>query len=377
MLNWLTRYAPAVAALESHGPLGSLLDVGSGPHGIACVRPEQPFVGVDIEFPSEPVETMVGLEITPGPLPFADGAFDTVLCLDSLEHIPRPDRASFVAELARVAAGRLLIACPTDAAQASDDYLRAMWHDRILPSWLEEHGRYVLPSAAEIEGFVRSVPGFDAVEVPMGNAHLQTMLVLGDLMPGVNASAQHEMREHAAEWAELLTRANFGTSLRAGWLLVRQEATTALVSTDDLEGSTLAALQSPGAVLKSGPRAGAVLARAAEPAPAVAAAGEVDDGSLLLWLTPDWTQADSWVTPLAEYIGSAPVDGSVCLCIDASHAATEAEAILRAVGHACEQLAGDEDYGDVVLLTDAGDRHLAVQVSTAGDVRAALVAVAR
>src|SRR5689334_21467861 len=115
MLNWLARYAPAMAALESAGHLGSILDVGCGRHGLACVRPQQPFFGLEIAFTGPPVETMVAFEAEPGPLPFADDAFDTVLCLDALEHVPPPERAGFVAELARVTARRMLLACPSTA----------------------------------------------------------------------------------------------------------------------------------------------------------------------------------------------------------------------------------------------------------------------
>ena len=41
MLNWLTRYAPAMAALEEGGDPGSILDIGCGQHGLSCVRPDR------------------------------------------------------------------------------------------------------------------------------------------------------------------------------------------------------------------------------------------------------------------------------------------------------------------------------------------------
>jgi hypothetical protein len=46
-----------------------------------------------------------------------------VLCLDVLEHVPAADRAGFAHELARVAAERVLLACPSSQAQAIDDLL--------------------------------------------------------------------------------------------------------------------------------------------------------------------------------------------------------------------------------------------------------------
>src|SRR5579875_2629151 len=114
MLNWLTRYAPVAAELRLDGSgrlLESVLDVGCGPHGLSIVAPEATFAGIDVMF-GEPVAAhMVALCARPGPLPFADRAFDTVVCLDVVEHVAPGERAGFVAELARVAAHRVLVAC--------------------------------------------------------------------------------------------------------------------------------------------------------------------------------------------------------------------------------------------------------------------------
>ena len=108
MLNWLTRYTPA--ALAALHDAGSILDVGCGPHGLACIAPDVPFVGADVAFDGEPAASMVAVVLQDAPeLPFPDDAFDTVLCLDVLEHVPPAERAPFVRELARVAArGRFI-----------------------------------------------------------------------------------------------------------------------------------------------------------------------------------------------------------------------------------------------------------------------------
>src|SRR5204863_8412519 len=84
VLNWLWRYAPAARLLlDGDGRLtGSLLDVGCGPHGCACVAPGVPFVGLDVTFPGPVDPSMVALRVSPGRLPFADATFGTVLCLD-------------------------------------------------------------------------------------------------------------------------------------------------------------------------------------------------------------------------------------------------------------------------------------------------------
>ncbi len=89
---------------------GRLLDVGCG------ARPYQPLL-------PEPVRSF-GVDAAPAAgtradawgqaaaLPFADGAFDTVLCTQVLEHVPDP--AAALAEMARVLApgGRLILTAP-------------------------------------------------------------------------------------------------------------------------------------------------------------------------------------------------------------------------------------------------------------------------
>ncbi len=150
MLNWLARYAPLRDTLLDGGgrPRTSILDVGCGCHGLACAFPEVPFAGTDVLFPFALAPTMVGVRSAPGPLPFADGAFGTVLCLDVLEHIPPADRTPFVAELARVAAERVIVACPSSEAQFVDDFLRDVL--RPTPVWLAEHDDCGLPTPAAI-----------------------------------------------------------------------------------------------------------------------------------------------------------------------------------------------------------------------------------
>src|SRR5690349_20051417 len=122
MLNALCRYAPVVTDLGDGE--ASVLDVGSGPFGLAQALPERRFAGVDIEFLAPPTATMVPVRMAPGPLPFADAAFDVVISLDALEHVPPPARPGFVAELCRVSADRVLLSCPVDEGEWIDQVLR-------------------------------------------------------------------------------------------------------------------------------------------------------------------------------------------------------------------------------------------------------------
>lgn len=60
-------------------------------------------------------------------LPFASGAFDAALCIEVLEHIPEP--RAFLAEIRRVAPGRLIVSVPNAELLAYlYNYLAAPWH---------------------------------------------------------------------------------------------------------------------------------------------------------------------------------------------------------------------------------------------------------
>jgi SAM-dependent methyltransferase len=358
MLNWLARYAPAVAALDEGGPLGSVLDVGCGRHGLACVRPEQPFVGLEINFTGDPAPTMVGYEAEPGPLPFADASFDTVICLDALEHIPPADRPSFVAELARVTAGRLLLACPTDAAQGLDDLMRRHFAELGAPepSWLGEHAECGLPAAAEVEALVRGIDGFAATPVPMANGLLSTLTVIADMYPDFAAAAAREIRERSAEWTELLAASRFGPSFRDGWMVERTPALTAKIDANDLERSAAAALVGPATRRERTPALLPPLNTTAR---------------RRLWLKPDWERPETWLPALSAYLCHAPADGSACLVLDAT-VGVSIELVAALVSEACERLAGDAPFGDVLILDAPADRSFTADVRDAASVRAAL-----
>lgn len=357
MLNWLIRYAPAMAALESRGSLGSILDVGCGTHGLACVRPQQPFVGLEIAYHGEPTPTMVPFVSGGGPLPWRDASFDTVLCLDVLEHVPRSQRPGLLTELARVAARQVLIACPSSLAQPADDLLRARFtaHGGSMPSWLEEHYECGLPEPDEVAALVRGVSGFVCEPVPMVNGPLGTMIVMTEMDPSFAAAAAVEYRERASDWADMLASACFGDSLRVAWRLERTASRAALVGTDELERDAVGAMRLPGARL----------ARAA----AAAAAADLDtNADLRLWLRPDWERPASWRDPLLAYLADGPLDGSTCLCLDASGHPDAAEQVAAA----CLDGRGEDPFADVLLVGDRVRPRDVVPVETADDVRAAL-----
>jgi SAM-dependent methyltransferase len=104
-----------VEAIVADAAGGSVLDVGCGRgylvRRLAQAHPDKKVTGVDIA----PPPSVNGTEFVAGwveDLPFPDGAFDTVVCTHTLEHIL--DLEGAVAELRRVAAKRLIAVVPRE-----------------------------------------------------------------------------------------------------------------------------------------------------------------------------------------------------------------------------------------------------------------------
>ncbi|HEU4657948.1 MAG TPA: class I SAM-dependent methyltransferase [Capillimicrobium sp.] len=364
MLNWLARYAPLRDTLldERGRARSSILDVGCGPHGLACAFPDVPFVGTDVLFPHRVAPTMTAVRSRPGPLPFADASFGTVLCLDVLEHIPGPERAGFVAELARVAADRVILACPTSEAQAIDDFLRAQLGEP-MPTWLAEHYACGLPTPAEVAACACGVDGFTGTEIGTANGLLAVMAAVADSLPPFDAVARAEAHAHAPEWIELFAAARFGTSPRKIWLIERIEQREPLVPHDAPAGAVAAALRCPdcggdhrdlrctgcGRQVVQDATGALDLATPAAPATETAPAGLDTDAATVLWLAPQAGRPARWVSALHAYIAATTPADDTCLVLDVS----ADPAMADVVAQACADLAGTSPFGDVLLVADA------------------------
>jgi len=152
--------------------------VGSGPagagHFLGC-----PAVGVDTEFNLNRISRFLTPVIADATLlPFSDGAFDVVVSIDTLEHIPAERRADLVKELVRVARKHVVIGVPTGAAAADQDTQLDRFYSRHHGErhhFLIEHLLYGLPKQSEIERTIRSAAEEKGKAVrirPIGNANL-------------------------------------------------------------------------------------------------------------------------------------------------------------------------------------------------------------
>jgi SAM-dependent methyltransferase len=107
----LARIEAVRAAIPSG--VGSILDVGCG-NGIFAnaVAGDAVVVGMDRSASALRHVRTAAVRGDGAALPFADHAFDTVVCLEMLEHVPSLSYAATLAEIARVADRRIVVTVP-------------------------------------------------------------------------------------------------------------------------------------------------------------------------------------------------------------------------------------------------------------------------
>jgi len=88
-------------------------------------------------------------------IPFEADRFDAVASLDTLEHIPAPDRAGFLQECVRVTRRYLVISAPygSDEHRVYEQKLDALYTQTYgrPHTYLNEHVRYSIPNQRDID----------------------------------------------------------------------------------------------------------------------------------------------------------------------------------------------------------------------------------
>lgn len=96
--------------LVSENVLGSVLDIGCGSGELlALVDGNGLKVGVEVN-KIQAVKAKAIIADAESPLPFKDMSFDTICCLEVLEHLERPD--SLMKEISRICRHRIIITVP-------------------------------------------------------------------------------------------------------------------------------------------------------------------------------------------------------------------------------------------------------------------------
>lgn len=214
MLNGAIRYYPVVALLRSLGAT-SVLDVGCGDGGLGMYEPGRPFVGCDLQFgrPWPPMRAVVGRG---GALPFADRSFDAVISLDTLEHVPPAERGAFVADLARVARRRLILAMPCGGLARLSERLLDRWYALLgisTPPFLDEHVAFQLPEQTEVEAVLTSL-GHPFQVYGNENLLVHLLVMMGESLDWLRPRLIWLARERGEATAAVMARLNLRPTYR-------------------------------------------------------------------------------------------------------------------------------------------------------------------
>ena len=151
------RYLVLSRALETAFPVRNkpvrVLDLGSGPASLTPIFLPHGFEVTSADVDKFGNDSIILIE-RGKPLPFEDGAFDAIVCMDVLEHIPAAQHDLYLAEMARVAGKLIVLAFPHDAANVKEGeklldrgYL-TLWGARC--EFLVEHEEFGLPRHASV-----------------------------------------------------------------------------------------------------------------------------------------------------------------------------------------------------------------------------------
>jgi len=242
MLNHLMRYMP-IARLIEQEQAGEerILEVGSGPKGVKAYFPDRAVVAVDVDFDSREGLASSGMFpvlASAESLPFRDGAFPFVVCVDVLEHIRPERRENVIRELLRVASRKVYLAFPVRGSCEVWEKTLSRMHmlfRKKVPGWLREHMENGLPEEKEVITFLGE-NGIILQTVPNENniVHFGVMLLDEFVWPGnrlgeVMALRRWQFMEHTLSdnllrvlffgFRYLPRVANFGTTVRTVFVL--------------------------------------------------------------------------------------------------------------------------------------------------------------
>lgn len=179
-LHNLVRYVAVLDLIRERVNGGALLDVGSAGLTVGTyLSPAWSVTAVEVGIQDDVRQALEAagatvVEADARSLPFPDRSFDVVVALDLMEHIPNDARRVVVAEFARVARHRVIVAGPAGPAARRLDARMARWLDRReqpWPVWLQEHTEYGLPSVRDLAGPLAGPIGDFRVRV-VGNANV-------------------------------------------------------------------------------------------------------------------------------------------------------------------------------------------------------------
>lgn len=157
-LDSALRYAPVVERIEkSKWKKYPVLEIGSGGSGISDYFNGQ-VIGVDTDFArtgTKKNQNIQHIKSSVLKLPFKEGSFYQVICLDTLEHIRGSNRRKAIGEMLRVtkSGGHIFLGFPSGAKSMKVESLINYFYRRTHGkdhSWLLEHKENGLPRVEDV-----------------------------------------------------------------------------------------------------------------------------------------------------------------------------------------------------------------------------------
>ena len=185
-LDQALRYHGAVHFLTCFGA-GRILEVGSGASGLAAFWPGV-VSGVDVRFDGAPLPNLTTIQGSATALPFDDGAFDAVVCVDVFEHMPPDARFAAFQEMLRVSDRLVWLAFPSgESAERTDRRIAVLARrlGRPIPGWLRDHLGGGFP--AQEESLDWPCPGFARGHRRSLSCAAHIGVILGEHAPGGTA----------------------------------------------------------------------------------------------------------------------------------------------------------------------------------------------
>lgn len=179
------RYIPVVEVIKKSGlETSTILEVGSGSLGIVPYLRRE-IDGIDIDFSGPKTSLINKIKGQATSLPFKKNAYDIIVSVDVIEHIPQSQRTDAISETLRVAKKLAIIVVPVGKkSEEQDKELRQYWNKIYAKpnQFLEEHTTNGLPTTdallIEIDKNLRKLKKNARVTSrPLLNLHIRNILM--------------------------------------------------------------------------------------------------------------------------------------------------------------------------------------------------------
>jgi hypothetical protein len=222
-LNWLVRYVPIKQYLT--GPaLASLIEVGAGARGLASIIDDS-FVGIDVRIDGDPAPGMYPFSYEGGRVPFKSGSFHTVVSMDTLAHVPPPNRIDFLHELLRISASRVIFSFPSQGGGAGGEpFMRSLFQRLGVapPAGLDGRDDLGLPLARDIEAILNQLDDWSWRPLPTAGDFVHLLAALADIIPDAAPTIRPVLERNAAEVEAWVLAGAFGPANRKVYSIERR-----------------------------------------------------------------------------------------------------------------------------------------------------------